>query len=126
MDAPNVPPQDRTQPPHLGAPTPCPAEPEPKDVPDLLPAIPPTDVRHDAPSDPHVPDPTTVPPPTYVEDVWQEILMEIARICEIRLCLRAALVRVCTLTGRAILNLPPRTDEVQPLLCSLVLARDHG
>ncbi|KZV90680.1 hypothetical protein EXIGLDRAFT_770578 [Exidia glandulosa HHB12029] len=116
MEDPNVPPRDRTQPPHLGAPTPHPAEPEPKDVPDLLPAIPPTDVGCDSSSGPHAPDPATVPPPTYVEDVWQEILMEIERIREVRLCLQAALVRLRTLTGRAILDLPPRTDEVQPPL----------
>ncbi|KZV88856.1 hypothetical protein EXIGLDRAFT_772305 [Exidia glandulosa HHB12029] len=115
MDAPNVPPRDRTRPPHLGAPS-CLAELEPEDVPDLLPAIPPTDVRRDVPSDPHVPDPTMVPPPTYVEDVWQEILMEIARICEIHLCLRAALVRLRTVTGQAILDLPPYPDEGQPPL----------
>ncbi|KZV82874.1 hypothetical protein EXIGLDRAFT_778132 [Exidia glandulosa HHB12029] len=101
--------------PHLGAPSRL-AEPEPEDVPDFLPAIPPTNVGRGAPSDPHVPDPTTAPPPTYVEDIWQEILMEIACIREIRLCLRAALVRLRTLTGRAILNIPPRTDEVQPPL----------
>ncbi|KZV80578.1 hypothetical protein EXIGLDRAFT_780791 [Exidia glandulosa HHB12029] len=116
MDDPNVPACDRTRLPHLGAPTPRPADPEPEDMPDLLPAIPPTDVGHDASSDPHAPDPTTVPPPTYMEDIWQEILMEIGRIREIRLCLRAALVRLRTLTGQAILDIPPCTDEVQPLL----------
>ncbi|KZV98946.1 hypothetical protein EXIGLDRAFT_763176 [Exidia glandulosa HHB12029] len=91
MDDPN--PRHMTErPPYLGAPMPHPAEPEPKDVPDLLAAIPRTDVECDSSSDPRAPDPTTVPPPTYVEDVWQEILMEIEHNRKIRLCLQAALV----------------------------------